>query len=181
MTYLRSFAPWILYAVLSSFDWRVGVCAAAVVGGVLVVRQRRVHDLDLLTVVTFVFFLVMAVIALVSPHSGLHHWTPALSAATLAVIVWVSLAVRQPFTLAIARRTTPEEFWHTPLFLHINDVLTAVWAASFTASAIASALIIHASSGSAWVIVVQIAGFVVPAVFTERYTKRKRTQARGNT
>jgi hypothetical protein len=170
VSYLRSFAPWIIYAVLSSVDWRIGMCAAAVAAVILVIGQRRAHDLDLLTGVTAAFFVVMAIIALAAPHSGLHHWTPALSAATLAVIAAGSLAVRQPFTLAIARRTVPEQFWHTPLFLHSNDVITSVWAAAFTASAIASALVIHASPGSSAVIAVQVAGFVVPFIFTKRYT-----------
>jgi hypothetical protein len=177
VTYLRSFAPWIVYAVLSSVDWRIGTVAAAVAGGVLVVDQRRKHDLDLLTGVTFAFFVVMAVIALAAPHSGLHHWTQALSAGTLAVISWGSLLARQPFTLSIARRSTPKEYWNTPRFLHINQVLTAVWAASFTASCIVCALIIHADPGSAALIVVQVAGFVIPMVFTKRYTDRQRAAA----
>jgi hypothetical protein len=179
VTYLRSFAPWILYAALSSVDWRIGVCVAAVAAGVLAVDQRRKHDLDLLTGVTFVFFVVMAVIALVSPHSGLHRYTPALSAATLAVIAFGSLAFKQPFTLSIARRTTPEQFWHTPLFLHINTVITTVWACSFATSAVVSSLVIHADlNSSVPLIVVQVAGFGVPAVFTRRYTEQQRAAAR---
>lgn len=173
MSYLRSFAPWIAYALLSSLDWRLAMCVAAVVAGILVVTQRRAHDLDLLTGVTFAFFTVMAVIALAAPHTGLHHWTPALSAATLAVIAAGSLAARRPFTLSIARRTTPSEFWDSPLFLHANDVITAAWAAAFTTSAVVCGLIIHANpSGGVVLIAAQIAGFVVPALFTKNYTER---------
>jgi hypothetical protein len=108
------FAPWIAYAVLSSFDWRIAIYTAAALATVGVIRQRREHDLNLLIGVTCVFFVVMAILALVAPHSGLHHWTPALSLATLAVIAFGSLVVHRPFTLPIARRSTPEEYWHTP-------------------------------------------------------------------
>jgi hypothetical protein len=166
----------------SSVDWRIGVCAAAAAALLLAVDQRRKHDLDLLTSVTCVFFVVMAVIALVTPHSGLHRWTPALSAGALAIIAAGSLAVRQPFTLAIARRTTPEQFWNTPQFMHINVVITEVWALSFAVSAIVNALILRADlSSSLPVTVVQIAGFVVPAIFTKRYTDRVRAAATGAT
>ena len=56
--------------------------------------------------------------------------------------------------------------------------LTAVWATSFAASAVVSALIIHAdSNSSAPLIITQVAGFVIPAVFTKRYTERKRAAA----
>jgi hypothetical protein len=108
------FAPWIAYAVLSSFDWRIAIYTAAALATVGVIRPRREHDLNLLIGVTCVFFVVMAILALVAPHSGLHHWTPALSLATLAVIAFGSLVVHRPFTLPIAGRSTPEEYWHTP-------------------------------------------------------------------
>jgi hypothetical protein len=182
VSYLLGFAPWIIYAALSSADWRIGMCAAAVAAGLLVARHRRAHDLDLLTGVTFAFFGVMAIIALAAPHSGLHHWTPALSAATLAVIAVVSLAARRPFTAAIARRTVPEQFWATPTFVHTNDVITSVWAAAFTASAVACTLIIHLSPGSsAPLIATQIVAFVLPMLFTKTYTGRVRAAVRGAT
>jgi hypothetical protein len=60
MSYILGFAPWILYAILNS-NWRLSVCVAAVAAAGLVVRQIRLHDVDLLTPVTFVFFAVMAV------------------------------------------------------------------------------------------------------------------------
>jgi hypothetical protein len=175
MSYVRSFAPWILYAALSSVDWRIGVGAAAVAALLLVAHQARTHDLDLLAEATALFFVVMTVIALAAPHSGLHHWTPALSAGVLAVVAIVSLAIRRPFTLAIAKRTVPEQFWTTPLFLHSNTVITTAWAIGFTASSVICALLIHHDKSSTTpVVIVQIAAFVVPMVFTKLYSERVR-------
>jgi hypothetical protein len=68
-----------------------------------VADQARRKDLDLLAEATTVFFVVMTVIALAAPHSGLHHWTPALSAGVLAIVAITSLVIRRPFTLAIAK------------------------------------------------------------------------------
>jgi hypothetical protein len=89
------------------------------------------------------------------------------------VIAAVSLAARRPFTAAIARRTVPQEYWKTATFLHVNDVITGVWAAAFTASAIACALIIHVAPGSEVpLIAAQVAGFLIPFGFTKTYTER---------
>jgi hypothetical protein len=85
-----------------------------------------------LTAVTFLSFAVMAVIALANLQAGLHNWTTALSAGTLAVIAWVSLTVRKPFALSIAKKQVPEDAWGHPLFLRTNDVITAVRARAHT-------------------------------------------------
>jgi hypothetical protein len=172
VSYVRSFAPWILYAALSSLDWRIGVGAAAIAALLLVAEQARRHDLDLLAEATAVFFVAMTVIALAAPHAGLHHWTPALSAGVLAVVALVSLAIGKPFTLAIAKRSVPEQFWSSSLFIHSNTVITTAWAVGFTASAVLNALIIHHDNTSKLTIVVQIAAFVVPMVFTKLYSER---------
>jgi hypothetical protein len=171
------FAPWIIWAILSGSNWRVGLCAAALAALALVVRARRRHDLDLLTAVTFVFFAVMAVIALADPKSGLHNWTTALSAGALAVIAWVSLAARKPFTLSIAKKQVPEEAWSHPLFLRTNDVITTVWAGAFTLSCLACSLIINANAkDSAALIVAQVLGFAVPMGFTVFYSNRAKAK-----
>jgi hypothetical protein len=174
MSYILGFAPWILYAILNS-NWRLSVCVAAVAAAGLVVRQIRLHDVDLLTPVTFVFFAVMAVIALADSTSGIHHWTPALASGTLAVIAIGSLAARRPFTLSFARKEVPEEFWNSPIFLRTNDIITGAWALAFTASAVVCALIVHHNpKNSTALIIVQVLGFVLPMVFTRRYSAHVR-------
>lgn len=173
MNYVRGFAPWICYAALSAVNWRVGLCVAALAAAALVADQVRRHDLDLLTSVTCGFFVVLAAFSLAKPDSGLNHWMCALAAGTLAVTALVSLAVRRPFTLPIARREVPEEHWGSQLFLRTNMIITSAWAAAFASSAIACALLVHLEPSDGWVLLVpQVAGFVLPFAFTNWYAER---------
>lgn len=178
MNYLRGFAPWICYAALGALDWRVGMCAAAAVALVLLADQLRHRSADLLGVASCGFFTVMAAIALADPASGLHHWTSALSNATLAVMAFGSIAVRRPFTLSFARAQVPEEFWNSPRFIRVNMVLTGAWAASFAVAAAASALIIgYDHSATLGLVTVQVLAFVVPFVFSGKYAERAQAAA----
>jgi hypothetical protein len=179
VNYVRGFAPWLCYAALSAFDWRLALCAAAVVALVLLAAQLRRRTTDLLGATTCGYFTVMAVIALSDPKSGLHNWTTALASAALAVTSLASLAVRRPFTLSFARTQVPEHLWKHPRFIHVNMIITSAWAAAFTAAAIISALIIHyAHSDTAALVTVQVLAFVIPFVFTGRYTERAQNAAR---
>jgi hypothetical protein len=170
VNYVRDFAPWICYAALSGFNLRLGTCAAAAAALVLIVGQMRKHNVDLLGSVTCGFFVVMAAIALADPQSGLDHWTWALANGALAIMALASLAVRKPFTLSIARAMVPERFWNSPPFIHANMVITSAWAAAFTCSAIASALIVqYGQSNIVALIIVQVLAVVLPFTFSNRY------------
>jgi len=61
-----------------------------------------------------IFFAGLVVLAFVAPESVLLGYSTALSSAALAVIAWGSLAIRRPFTLGIAKQTTPRELWAQP-------------------------------------------------------------------
>ena len=179
MNYVRGFAPWLCYALLNAFDWRLGLSVAAVASWLLLAGQLRARDLDLLGAATGVFFTVMAVIALADPTSGLNGWTTALSSGTLAVTALASLAVRRPFTLSIARKQVPRELWHAPRFIHVNIVLTTAWAIAFVAAGISSALVIaYAHGAAAPLVAIQVLAFVVPFVFSNRYAARAQAAAR---
>jgi hypothetical protein len=92
------------------------------------------------------------------------------------VTAWATLAVRRPFTLGIARRQAPREVWESPIFVRVNVVLTTVWAAAFTVTAAALAAISAAGLGAGASVPVQVAGFVLPALFTARYPDRVRAR-----
>lgn len=178
MTYARGFAPWICFAALSAVDWRLGLCAAAVAALVLLAGQLRKRSIDLLGSATCGFFVVMAAIALADPTSGVHDWTSALASGTLAIVALASLAVRKPFTLAIARTTVPAKFWNSRRFIHANMVITSAWAAAFTCSAVACALIAgYGHSDIVMLVTVQVLAFAIPLAFSNRYAGRARAAA----
>ncbi|MER6569266.1 hypothetical protein ABT288_24550 [Streptomyces sp. NPDC001093] len=181
MSYLRTFLPWIVFAVIPSGDWQWGASAALVVAVGIIAQQRRAgagFDALVIEAGSAVFFAVLAALAFADPHSGVHAYSAALSSGTLAVIAGLSLAVGRPFTLGIAKRTTPREFWDLKPFIRVNVVITSVWTAAFVLTAVALAVLAHSGSAhSTPATAVQIAGFAVPMLFTVRYVARVQAKA----
>lgn len=178
MSYLRTFLPWIVYAVLAghtaSAQQRGTLAALAVT--VLVIaykvrKERSAPDALIIEAGSAVFFAAMAIVAFAAPHSGVLSYAAALSSTTLAVIAWASLAARHPFTLGIAKQSTPPEVWAQPAFKHSNVVITTIWAVSLTISALILVVVIHAGADVLVRSLFQVLGFIVPMVCTARYVK----------
>ncbi|WP_369389969.1 hypothetical protein AB5J72_21725 [Streptomyces sp. CG1] len=182
MSYLRTFLPWIVFAVIPSGDWQWGALAALVVAVALIAQQRRAgagFDALVIEAGSAVFFAVLAAIAFADPHSGVHDYSAALSSGTLAVIAGMSLAVGRPFTLGIAKRTTAREYWTMKPFIRTNVIITAVWTGAFAVTAVVLAVLDHARHAHTTpAVLVQIAGFAVPMVFTVRYVAHVQAKAR---
>ncbi|MEU4097699.1 hypothetical protein [Streptomyces sp. NPDC026673] len=176
MGYLRSFLPWIAFAVVATeIDWRYGALAGLVLSTGLVAAERRAGrpaDRMVVELSSGVFFALLATLAFAAPDSPLEPYSTALSLGWLALTAWGSLAVRRPFTLGIARTMVPSQVWENPVFLRTNVIITAVWAASFTVNAVLLAALLavvpHALTA---IIAVKVCGFAVPALFTMRYSR----------
>ncbi|PWK64231.1 hypothetical protein BCL76_11693 [Streptomyces sp. CG 926] len=185
MSYVRTFLPWIVFAVLPSAQWQWGALAALLAAVAVTVQQRRAgagFDALIMEIGSAVFFAGLAAIAYADPHSAVHAYSGALSSATLALIAGASLLVRKPFTLGIAKRTTPREVWSLKPFVRINVVITASWTAAFAVTAGALAALAHAGHGhSTGATLVQVAGFAVPMLFTVRYVAAARAEAEAGT
>jgi len=181
MMYVRAFLPWIVYAVVPSGSWQWGALAAFVVAVFLIAQQRRAgHPADAVIIETgsAVFFAALAVVAFTDPHSGLHPYSAGLANGMLAVVALISLAVSKPFTLGIAKQSTPREYWDQPAFLRTNMIITSVWAGSFAVTATAVAFVAHAGDGHrVAILVTQIAGIVVPVTFTRHYVAHVQAKA----
>jgi hypothetical protein len=176
---LRGLVPWVAFAVLNGFaDWRVGSAAALALGlALLAVGLRGDHTPAefVIEISATVFFAAVAVLAFAAPHSPPHGYTSALAMGWLAVTAWGSLAIRRPFTLGIARRGAPPEFWDHPVFRRVNNVITAGWAIAFTLSSVLAAVLEAAAPHAvALIVLVQVAGFVIPAAVTRRYSAAAR-------
>ncbi|KPI08114.1 hypothetical protein ACIQWL_16280 [Streptomyces mirabilis] len=175
MGYLRGFIPWIVAGVVSSFDWRWGAIAG-LVSGLLLLLQDRLRGVGLdaliLEISTVVYFVVVGAVAVADPGSALADHTDVVSFGWLAATAWGTLAIRRPFTLGIAKRQTPPEYWDMPEFVRVNNHITSAWGAGFTFIGVSLA-VCGAVDAPAWVgIAAHVAGLVGPAVFTKVYPAR---------
>jgi hypothetical protein len=187
MVFLRAFLPWIVFAVFPASIWQWGALSALLVAAALIIVQRRAGrpvDGLIIEIGSAAFFAVLAVVAFIAPDSGVHPYSAALANGTLTLIAVISMLVRHPFTLGIAKQTTPREYWDMPEFLRFNMIITSVWAVAFAATAIAIALIAHAGSGHLIAIMIaQVVGLAAPIIFTNRYVahvQAKVAAARGD-
>ncbi|MEV0415834.1 hypothetical protein AB0I68_34965 [Streptomyces sp. NPDC050448] len=185
MSYVRTFLPWIVFAVFPSAQWQWGALAGLLVAVAVTVQQRRAgagFDALIMETGSAAFFAALTAIAYADPHSAVHAYSAALSSATLALIAGASLLVRKPFTLGIAKRTTPREVWGLKPFVRINVVITAAWTAAFAVTAGALAALAHAGHGhSTAATLVQAAGFAIPMLFTVRYVAAAQAKAQAGT
>ncbi|MFX0578567.1 hypothetical protein [Nocardia nepalensis] len=182
MSYLRAFAPWIVFAVIPSQYWQWAALAAfgvSVLGIAQQVRAGQRIEAMAIDIGSVVFFAALAVIAFVDPDSALHPYTPALSSGVLALIAGASLLVRVPFTLPIAKQTTPRELWDHPVFIRTSYVITSVWTASFVVGCVALTALAHSSSGGRTT--VQVLAFALPVIFTIRYVAHIQAKANSRT
>ncbi|MCM2426152.1 hypothetical protein [Streptomyces sp. RKAG337] len=174
--YLISFLPWIAYAfVATSDDWRKGALVGLGIATVVIWRDRKSgKNWDEMVIETsaFVFFAGIAWLSYAQPDSDLVRYGPALVDAWLALTAWGSLLIRRPFTLGIARKLVPEKVARTEAFYQTNAVITQVWGLAFAAAAVVLAFIIRADAHATTpMIVVKVASFVIPVLFTIRYPK----------
>jgi hypothetical protein len=178
--YIRGFIPWIIFACFPSSQLFKAALVALIVGAFLILQYLRrgtAPDALVLEGSTVGFFAVLSLAAHFSTGHGHSHWSSVCAFGWLAATAWITLAARHPFTLGIARKSTPEEYWNTPQFLHVNVVITLVWAIAFTLKAVAIAACFGAGLGEAGDISCQALGFAIPAVFTARYPRIVRARS----
>jgi hypothetical protein len=184
VSYLRGFLPWIVFAAVSSFAWQWAALLALALSVLFVVKDRRAGvtaDAQILDFGTIAYFGMLTVVAFADQHSPLQNYESGLSSAWLALIAAVSLLVRQPFTLGIAKRRTAPEIWRTAAFRRTSTVLTSAWAICFALSAVATLVCEATGAGELPRAIAQILGFAVPAIFTHYYVKAVRARGQVET
>ena len=99
-------------------------------------RGIKVHSLEVFGALVFAVFAVFAVFVGLAVFGSpsvirwLEVWAGELTNGALAVFALAGLLVRRPFAMPYARDTVSAEHWHSPLFIRVNYVLTAVWGRS---------------------------------------------------
>ena len=126
---LKSFAPWIIFFVLlgpSTSALQLASIAALV--SHIALNKRALKHYFVLDWGGLICFVLFALIAFLYPLQWLiDHASVALNAA-IALIAWLSLLIKRPFTLQYARLQTPQHLQDTSEFVQINYLLTLLWA-----------------------------------------------------
>jgi len=132
---LLAFAPWLSFLVIahgSLFRVKVGLVVALVLS--VAMGLARLHR-GIILWVGLVFFgcASVAVIGFEDRWTLTHMGV--LANGALAAGAWLTIAVKNPFTLDYAKAHTDPALWEHPAFLRTNYTVTAAWAAVFTLNA----------------------------------------------
>jgi hypothetical protein len=138
---ILGFAPWIAFSVVEGpkrYELAIGVALAIAVLELVLgwIVGAKPKILDVAAIVFFVGMLVAGALVHPAGQAWLDRWSGEVSNAMLVVVALASVAIRVPFTIQYAREMTDPEYWETPLFIHINYVLTWVWTGAFALTAV---------------------------------------------
>lgn len=131
---LLGFAPWISFLIIahdSMFRLKLGIVVAAVLSVVMAVA--RLHR-GVIMYVSILFFLYSIVAVVFMNDMWTVRYMSVLANGSLAIGVWIGLALKRPFTLEYSRETTAPSLWEDHVFLRTNYLLTTMWAVVFTIS-----------------------------------------------
>ncbi|MFI5688254.1 hypothetical protein [Streptomyces sp. NPDC051636] len=181
LSVLFGFAPWIVFGVVASpSTWEYAALAALIVSVVLSGRDILRGRLYVLDMAGIVFFAVLTVLALALDRgqlSWLETYAQVIANGVLAAVALGSLFF-DPFTAQYARQQVPASVWDSPVFRHVNRVLTAVWGTAFGLMTLSTWLAIRVPSQDDWLNwVIPIVLLVWAVRFTEHYPESYRERA----
>jgi hypothetical protein len=173
MSFLKlivSFAPWLAFLVIAhdtSLRVKIGLLVALALS--VVMGVARLHR-GIILWVGLVFFggAAIAVVGLDDTWTLAHMGV--LANGALAAGAWLTILVRKPFTLDYARDHTDPSLWDNPQFVRSNNIITAVWAATFTTNAgLAFGKMMHFAIPDLAYEIISYAFLVGAALFTTWY------------
>jgi hypothetical protein len=178
---LLAFAPFIVFVIFDRLvSPTVGLSAATIASLALIVRDavtpgRRMKVLEIGTAILF---------GGLAAYTFMTHTAWSIFGVRLCVdgglllVVLVSMAIRQPFTLSYARENTSPDVWSQPEFIRVNYVITAVWALAFVVMVLADLLLLYVPGVPRQVgIIVTIAALVSAIKFTGWYPERTKAKS----
>ena len=177
LNHLRGYASWIVFMLFPDSEVSRAALAGLAVSLVLFTQDRRRGtrlDAMVLDIATMFFFAVLSITAFAAPHAPLGTWSSMLSFGWLAITAWGSIALRQPFTLGIARQRVPREISEQPAFKKSQTALTRLWATVFTAIALLLIVCNTDHQGSALTLTVRVGGLGVGAYLSSRQFQASR-------
>jgi len=130
---LVGFIPWIIYWSFSGPGlWTPAILGALVAStGLVAIRFWKKRDVKTMEVISLAYFGLHALVTLALGLSFFKMYSPIANSLVLALMAWGTLAARSPFTYQYARDSWDKSYWKEPMFIRINQIITAVWGVIF--------------------------------------------------
>ncbi|MDK9717888.1 MAG: hypothetical protein OEL57_08270 [Trichlorobacter sp.] len=175
---ILSFAPWIAFLIISGptmFRLKLGIIVAAIL--VIVMGVTKLHrGVILWAGVLFFIYALISVVWLNNMWTVRHMGI--LANGTLALGAWLTVLLKQPFTLDYAKEHTDPSLWDSPIFLKTNYVITSAWGVVFIIGVLNAWLKMQHLAVPHWVFEVAQYSFMLGAMFFTNwytaYVKRQR-------
>ncbi len=180
MGILLAFAPFVAFALVDRLVGSTeGLIAGALVSAALLIRDRMTSGRapKVLEIGTVILFGALALYAVFGGPTWSIVGVRLCVDLGLLLVVLVTIAIGQPFTLQYAREQVAPELWNSPEFLRTNYVITAVWALAFVVMVIADLILLYVPSLPPRVgIIATIAALVGAVKFTGWYPERAKAR-----
>ncbi|MCP4177923.1 MAG: hypothetical protein GY756_09165 [bacterium] len=170
------FIPWIIYGIASHFMIQpiaiiIPLIYFFTAGGITKLKKKML--IDWLTVIWLIAIFTLSFI----PNFPLNEYKWIILNFALAVMAWISISIRTPFTMQYAKQKVSEDKWNSPIFIKINYILTSVWAIIFTLSIIIRIVLknnpsLISTTTTVLVIVGVLISMKFPAIYSNLYNRR---------
>ena len=117
---------------------------------------------------TFIYFCIATMGTFVLDSQLFINYAGVLAHSALFLMTTISIIIRQPFTLQIAKLNYPKSYWENPIFLKINYIITSIWEAIFLTN-----ILIYAIFGQALLVIIiqnliTLSGIIFSIMFPQR-------------
>ena len=130
-----SFVPWAVYWILCGMGNKFGISISLIISLLLLSRQIRKKDFNLLDITSVLYFSTAFVAAFVFNLNVFVERSGFLGYFVLFLMALFSLIIKRPFTLQVAKKDYPEIYWRDKSFLLINNIITGIWTLIFVTNA----------------------------------------------
>lgn len=129
---IYSFIPWFLFSLLMQ-KTHLPLCVIMLITLIISILTNYA-DLKkkfILPCISVLFFGIGFIATAIFKLDQFVSYTGIVINAILAITVFSTLLLKQPFTLQYAKEQLPPKRWQDPTFIFINNFLTSVWGGIF--------------------------------------------------
>ncbi|MCD6513609.1 MAG: NAD(P)/FAD-dependent oxidoreductase [Candidatus Odinarchaeota archaeon] len=122
-----SFIPWVIYWVSCGYKLEEGLLIALLFSLILICVQIPKKTYNFMDYVSALYFGFATIATYIFEMTLFIELSGILGYFALALMAGISLLIKRPFTLQVAKRDYPKIYWRDKNFILINMVITVIW------------------------------------------------------